>query len=108
MLCRFIAVALIMLPFQTAQASLIGTDQALSPASVQADRDLLAGFLGRSQVAAELQAFGVDVQVARDRVAAMTDEEVRSLAGQVETAPAGGVIVLILVIFLVWFVAFRR
>jgi len=112
MICRFLAVAMVLIPFQTGQASMIGTDQAVAAATATADRSTVLNFLSRSQTESELQSLGLDPQTARDRVAAMTDAEVGKLAGQIHAAPAGadgaGLLVLILVVFLVWYVAFRR
>ena len=110
MICRFLAIALMMLPFQSGQARMIGTDQVNSSATVQVDRNVVLNYLSRSQTVSEFQALGLDAQTARDRVAAMTDDEVSTLAGKVNTAPAGGdsVVLLVLVVFLIWFFAFRR
>lgn len=110
MLCRFLAVALITLPFQTGQASMIGTDQVAAVASVQSDRNLVSTYLSRSQTVSEMQTLGLDAQDARDRVAAMTDEEIRTLASQISSAPAGGdsLVVLVLVVFIIWYFAFRK
>ena len=110
LLCRFLAIAVMMLPFQTGQAGMIGADQAIA-AAVQLDRSVVANFLNRSQTVEQFQALGLDVQVARDRVAAMTDDEVGSLAGKVNELPAGGLVGLLLIILLVvliWVVATRR
>jgi hypothetical protein len=104
-LCRVLAVAMLLLPFQTGQAGMIGADQAISAATVQVDRNVVLNFLSRSQTVNELQALGLDAQVARDRVAAMTDHEVGALAGKINALPAGGdagLLVLILVVVLVW------
>lgn len=110
LMCRFLAVALITLPFQTGQASMIGTDQVSSAAMVQANRSLVLNHLNRAQTVGEFQALGLDAQQARDRVAAMTDEEVGNLAGQINAVPAGGdgLVALILVVFFIWYFAFRR
>ena len=108
-LYRFLAVALMMLPYQAGQAGMIGTDAA-APAGVKADRDAISSFLSRSQTVRELQALGLDAQAARDRVAAMTDAEVTTLAGKIGALPAGGdggLVLLILVVFLIWYIAFR-
>jgi hypothetical protein len=108
-ICRFLAIALMVLPFQ-GHAGMIGTDQATSPASVQAERDLVTGFLSRTQTVNELQAMGVDAQTALDRVAAMTDAEVSTLAGRINAMPAGGessVILILLLVFVIWWFAFR-
>jgi hypothetical protein len=109
-LCRFLAIAILLLPYQTGQASMIGTDLAVSPSSVQADRNVISSFLSRSQTVSELQSLGLDPQVAQDRVAAMTDAEVSSLAGKMNSLPAGGdglVLVLLLVLIIV-LVLYRR
>ena|SRR5437870_2875674 len=106
MLCRFLAIAMMLLPYQTGQASMIGTALAAAPASVQAERNAISNFLSRAQTASELQSLGLDPQVAQDRVAAMTDAEVSSLAGKMNALPAGGeglllVLLLVLIIYLV-------
>jgi len=111
LLCRFLAIALLMLPYQSGQAGMIGTDLAASASSVQADRNTIASFLGRAQIVTELQSLGLDPQAARDRVSAMTDAEASSLAGRISALPAGadgGLLVLVLVVLLVWLVVSRR
>jgi hypothetical protein len=112
MFCRFLAIALLGLPFQGLQAAMIGTDQVNSAISVQADRDTVLNYLNRAQTANELQALGVDAQTARERVAAMTDAEVGALAGQINAVPAGAdagaVVLLAVVVFAIWYFAFRR
>jgi hypothetical protein len=110
MICRFLAIALVALPFQTAQACMIGTDQVNTAATVQVDRNLVSSYLSRAQTVSEFQAVGLDTQTALDRVAAMTDDEVSTLAGQINAVPAGGdgLVALVLVVFFIWYFAFRR
>jgi len=110
MICRFLAIALMALPFQTAQASMIGTEQVDTAATVQTDRSLVSSYLSRAQTVSEFQAVGLDTQTAIDRVAAMTDAEVSTLAGQINAVPAGGdgLVALVLVVFFIWYFAFRR
>lgn len=88
-------------PAATAPA-LIGTEQA---ATAQPGRALLEQTLNRADVAAALQARGVGVEVARERVAALTDAEAAQVAAQIDQAPAGGdalgVIVTIFLILLI-------
>ena len=66
----------------------------------------MLSFSRRADVASQLQSFGLDAATAKDRVAAMTDQEVQYLAGQIKRLPAGadtaGVILLILIIAAVW------
>jgi len=112
MLCRLLMVLVAWSPMQLAQAGMIGTDQLVSTAS-QADRNTVLQFFGRADVASQLQALGLDAASARDRVAAMTDQEVQSLAGRINSVPAGadstGLVVLLLVVAaVVWWVWFRR
>jgi hypothetical protein len=86
-ICRFLVVVTLS-PFGGAHAGMIGTGSALAGA-VQ-ERAVVSGSLARSDVAAALAALGVDPQSAGERVAAMTDAEVRSLAGEIQALPAGG------------------
>ena len=92
MLCRLLMVLMVWSPMQFAQAGMIGTDQVASAAS-QADRNTVTEFLGRANVTGQLQALGVDPATVKDRVAAMSDQEVQSLAGKIVYFPAvqGGV-----------------
>ena len=109
-LCRLLIVLMAWSPFQIAQAGIISTDQAI--VSAQSDRAAVLNLIQRSDVAGQLQSLGVDLASAGDRVAAMTDNEVRSLAGQLQSMPAGadgtGLVVLILIGVLIWYFAFRR
>jgi hypothetical protein len=112
MLCRLLMVLMIWSPMQFAQAGMIGTDQVASVAS-QADRNTVLEFLGRADVASQLQSLGVDAATVKDRVAVMTDQEVQSLADRIHSMPAGGdtlgVVLLLLVVgAVVWWVWFRR
>lgn len=111
-LCRLLMVLMVWSPMQLANAGMIGTDQAAAVAT-QADRDSVLQFLGRSDVTNQLQSLGVDAATVKDRVAAMTDQEVQSLADKIHSMPAGGdtvgVVLLLLVVgFVVWWVWFRR
>lgn len=80
---------MMLLPFQTAQAGMIRTDQVISANSVQSDRATATSQLVRSELASQLQSMGIAPQTAKDRVAALTDQEVRSLAGEIDSLPAG-------------------
>lgn len=107
-ICQFMILAMATLSFQTSHAGMIGPGQLSSPAAAQADRTTVANFLNRSETVNQLQALGLDAQTAADRVAALTDAEVATVAGKVEALPAGGVVTLILVVFFIWYFAFRR
>jgi len=89
MISRILIALMVLLPFQTAQAGMIRTDQVISAASVQGDSTVALNQRVRSEVASQLQSMGVDPQTAKDRVAAMTDQEVRTIAGEIDSLPAG-------------------
>jgi hypothetical protein len=104
-ICRVLAALMIWTPVQLAQAGMIGTEHAVSSAS-HADRGTLLGFVARADVAGQLQALGIDPAAARGRVAALSDQEAQSLAGRINSLPAGadasGIVVLILFIVGLW------
>jgi hypothetical protein len=80
-------------------AAIVATDEAR--AGLQ--RDQVTRVLERSEVRARMQALGVDPDMARTRVAALSDDEVASLADQIDQLPAGGsdVLTAVLVVFLI-------
>lgn len=102
---QFLIVAMLAVPFQAAQAGLIGTEQIIVAQQTQGDRARVADFLSRAEIQGQLQAMGITADAAKDRVSAMTDVEVQRLAGKIDSLPAGAsstaAIVLVLVI-LVW------
>ena len=105
---RLLIALMIWMPYQIATAGMIGTDQVVT-SSAQADRTTVVNFLNRSDVAGKLQTLGVDPSTAKDRVGAMTDQEVQSLAGRINALPAGGdistagvILILILIGAAVW------
>lgn len=85
---RLLVLSMFMLSFQSAQAGMIGTDQAVY-GTAQIDRATVIGALDRPEVVAQLQTMGLDASTAKQRVAAMTDEEVHTLAGNIDSLPAG-------------------
>ena len=107
---RLLIALMIWTPYQIATAGMIGTDQVVASAS-QVERNSVLGFVGRSDVASQLQSMGLDPATAKDRVAAMTDDEVRYIAGKIESMPAGadgaGLLLLIIIIALIWW-AWKR
>jgi hypothetical protein len=68
--------------------------------------------LSRAEVASQLQALGIDPAQAKDRVQAMSDQEIAGLANRLESLPAGadgGAVLLIIVIAAaVWWYVYKR
>ena len=106
-ICRLLVVLMIWSPYQIATAGMIGTDQVVTSSS-QADRTAVLNFVNRSDVANKLQSLGIDPSNANERVAAMTDQEVQSLAGRINSLPVGAdtswgaVLIIILIVAAVW------
>ena len=91
-----------------ARAEIVSTEQLTAQHSTDAERARIQAFVERAGAAGQLQAQGVDSLVAKDRIAALSDQEVHALAGKIDSLPAGGnfgsftdeqiIIVLLLVI----------
>lgn len=107
---RLLIVCLIGLPFQ-AHAGLIGTSEVANAAQAAAARDKVLSFVGRTDVAGQLEALGLSTGDAKARVAALTDSEVAQLAGRIDQLPAGadggGLLLLILIGVLIWWLVKR-
>lgn len=105
--CRLLIALMIWTPYQIATAGMIGTDDAV-PSTSQADRNTVASFFSRSDVASQLQSLGIDPSTAKDRVAAMSDQEVQSLANRINSLPAGAdssgwaIVLIILIAAAIW------
>jgi len=65
-----------------------------------------SSFDSRTDVGRELQRHGVEPAAARQRVAAMSDGEVRALSDRITAPPAGadvaGILLLVVVVALIW------
>lgn len=84
------------------EAQIIGTLAAVE--AQQRDRDLATvnGALARDEVRQKMTEMGVDAQQLDARIAAMTDSELRSLAADIDSMPAGGdALAVIGIVFLV-------
>jgi hypothetical protein len=96
----------ISLPLGAANAALVSTEQTLAEAGEVADRARVLAFLERAEVREQIVALGVDPSEAAARVRALSDAQVREIAGQLDQLPAGqsavgAVLGVILIIFLI-------
>lgn len=112
---RVIALPLIALmlayamPAGVAHAALVGTDQVIARADIEANRALLAAFIARDDVRHEIERMGVDPAEASARVNGLSDAEVQKIAARMDAIPAGqgafeailGAAVLIFLVLLV-------
>lgn len=100
LICSMLIASMVLMPF-SANAGMIATDVAVMSAQDVASRDIVRDFIAREDVASQLRAMGVSASTAQDRVAAMTQEDVNKLAGQIETAPAGGAMAYAVIVALI-------
>jgi hypothetical protein len=85
---------------QSAQATIISTEQVVSVAAAEQNRAKIAATFERADVQAELQKMGINTEEARARVAALTDAETASIAHKIDTLPAGGDGILGTIVFI--------
>ncbi len=108
--CRALVVSLLALSFQTANAGMIGADKAAGPAPT--DRGIVLSMLERGETVAQLRSYGVDPALARERVNAMTDQEVQAMASDMQAAPAGANAAawwaVVIIAGLIWYFAYRK
>ena len=108
MICRFLIASLTMMSL-TAGAGMIGADQLATSSSAQLDRAAVLAVLDRPEVVSQLQSQGLDPQVARERVASMSDSEVQALNGEIDSLPAGAksngwvIAAVVVVAILIWY-----
>lgn len=104
---RLLIVALfaLHLPMRGANAAMLGTETAIEQTQTAQNRERVETFMARADVQTQLEKMGINPDDATSRVAAMTDNEVNQVAGKLDTLPAGGVevwvIVLIILVVLV-------
>ena len=111
LVAQVLIVTMVWMPF-TAQAGMIGTDQLVAGAQDQSNRDKVINFMSRGDVVKQFEALGLSASTAKQRVEAMTQEEVGRLAGKIDSLPAGadssgawvaGIIIVGIIIYLVWY-----
>jgi hypothetical protein len=112
MLCRLLIALMVWTPFQMANAAMVGTDQVVAT-TAQQDRAHVLAVLERGEVAGNLQMYGLDPAQAKERVNAMTDEEVGALAQKIDSLPAGGLhgwgaaLVILIIAGAIWWAVTR-
>jgi hypothetical protein len=85
-----------------AQAELVTTLQAVEASTRTQDLAAVNAALAREEVRAQFEALGVEPALVESRVAALTDSELRTLAGQMAEMPAGAdALAVIGIVFLV-------
>jgi hypothetical protein len=112
LISQMLIVSMMLLPF-SAQAGVIGTDQAIANAQDLANRAKVNDFMSRGDVIKKFEALGLNAATAQERVNAMTQQEINRIAGKIDSLPAGaaesttwwviGVLVVGLIVWMVWY-----
>jgi hypothetical protein len=84
-----------------ATAGIVGTERMVAQETRAHTLDRIDGILAGETVASQLAAWGVSPELVQERMAALSDNELQQLAANMETAPAGGVLAVIGVVFVV-------
>lgn len=82
--------ALFVVQTMPAYAGLVGTDQFLAEQVTSQDREVLYELLNRDEAQKLLEKNGVSKEQAQERIAALTNEEVRMFTQKFEELPAAG------------------
>ena len=104
-----VLMAMASMPIGIANAEMVTTDTVIQQYNSTEDRTLVMDFMLREDVQQQLTLLGVDPEEAARRVASLSDEEIRQIAGRLEELPAGeggvgpivGAIVIIFLVLLV-------
>jgi hypothetical protein len=82
-------------------AGMIGTQTLIETQPTRDARARVKAFISQDSVQAQLIALGADPADVQERVAALTEAELRDLHQHIDTMPAGGILALIGVVFVV-------
>lgn len=84
------------------QAAMISTPDVIQSQQSAYDREQLSSMLERDDVQQQLLSMGVAPETVQDRVNSMTDFEIAQLNEQINDMPAGGILGVIVLIFVVF------
>ncbi len=107
LISQMLIVCMILLPF-SAQAGMIGTDQAVASAQDLVNHARVIDFMSRGDVIQKFEALGLSAATAHERVNAMTQQEINQIAGKIDTLPAGAtasawwLLAIAIIAFVIW------
>lgn len=93
--------AAFLLTGMSAQAGMIGTESLVAAQTRDSSLATVSSFMAHAEVQQQLEAWGVEPALASERVAQLSDEELQTLAQNIEAQPAGGVLWVLGVVFVV-------
>lgn len=102
-LTALITTLMAMMPISFAQSAMVTTPQALQAEQTQIDRAYLLSALKNKQLQQQLVHYGLDADLAAERIRHMSDVEIAMLNKKIDELPAGeGIVGTILIIFIVF------
>ena len=107
-ICRLLIVCTAALPCSV-QAGMVATQELVAASVTQGNRDKVRDFVSRSDVQRQLESLGLDPANAKERVNALTDQEIQQLAGKIDRLPAGaddGLVAVVAIVAIVLLVMF--
>ncbi|RRJ84007.1 PA2779 family protein [Aestuariirhabdus litorea] len=87
-----------------AQAKMIPTTDLIHSGGAQYSQQQLQAALASDELKQQLADLGVDSEQLSDRISSLTPDEIQQLNAELEQQPAGGIIGVLLVIFIVFVV----
>lgn len=87
-----------------AQASMVATGEVLQAQQQQVDREQLLKMLDDQGVQQKLQSMGVERSKVEQRIKSLSNEELAQFNQQLDQAPAGGIIGIILLFLLIFII----
>ncbi len=82
-------------------AGMIGTQTLIENRQLDDSRARVEEFISREKVQEQIVALGANPAEVKDRLAALTGEELRLLEQDIDNMPAGGILVVIGIVFVV-------
>ena len=111
LIAQILIVSMVWVPFSV-QSAMVGTDQVVASAQDQLNRDKVLTFMSRGDVVKQFETLGLSASAAKDRVNAMTQDEVNQVASKIDSLPAGAsssgawiaaIVIIGIIIWLVWY-----
>ena len=84
-----------------AYSGIVTTEQLMQEQLESLDRDTLVSLMDREEVRQQLIDRGVDPDYAKQRIAALSDEQINEIKANIDDLPAGGVIGILIAVLLV-------
>ena len=99
----FLSLLLVMLPLLPAQAAMVGNDRIISAQQADLDAAAILAMFDQEVTRQQLETWGVNPEMARERIHNLTGEELANINRQLDELRAGGEILgILLVIFIVF------